>query len=93
MRNKKKNSKGVVSMRILTIVDKKKMIVAEKPVPKVEPGRALIKVSYAGICGSDWHMIWGNGVRAGQNAVAGHEFSGVIVDPGDTHFKAGDQIC
>ena len=79
-------------MRILTIVDKKKMIVAEKPVPKVEPGRALIKVSYAGICGSDWHMVWGNGVRAGQNAVAGHEFSGVIVDPGDTHFKAGDRV-
>ena len=37
-------------------------------------------------------MVWGNGVRAGQNAVAGHEFSGVIVDPSDTHFKAGDRV-
>ena len=76
-------------MRILTMVDKKKIAVSEKPVPKAESGHALIKVSYAGICGSDWHMVWGNGVRAGQNAVAGHEFSGVIVDPSDTHFKAG----
>ena len=78
-------------MRILTMVDKKKIAVSEKPVPKAESGHALIKVSYAGICGSDWHMVWGNGVRAGQNAVAGHEFSGVIVDPSDTHFKAGDR--
>ena len=79
-------------MRILTMVDKKKIAVSEKPVPKAESGHALIKVSYAGICGSDWHMVWGNGVRAGQNAVAGHEFSGVIVDPSDTHFKAGDRV-
>ena len=40
-------------MRILTMVDKKKIAVSEKPVPKAESGHALIKVSYAGICGSD----------------------------------------
>ncbi len=79
-------------MRILTIVDKKKITVSEKPEPKVEPGRALIEVSYAGICGSDWHMVWGEGFQAGKNAVAGHEFSGVIKDPGDTHFKVGDRV-
>lgn len=79
-------------MRILTMTDKKKMEIAEKPIPQPGDKEALIKVSYAGICGGDWHMVWTNGVRAGKNAVAGHEFCGVVVNSGDGTFQTGDRV-
>lgn len=79
-------------MEILTMVDKKKIKLSEKPTPKAKPGWPLIKVSYVGICGGDWHMVWAQGVNAGNNFVAGHEFSGVVVDPAGTKFNVGDRV-
>ena len=79
-------------MRILTMIDKKKIAVDEKPMPKASSQWPLMKVTYAGICGGDWHMVWANGVRAGEKAVAGHEFSGVVIDPADCNLKVGDRV-
>ncbi len=79
-------------MRILTVADKKSIVLSDKPMPPSRQGLPIIKVKYAGICGGDWHMVWKNGVRAGQNAVAGHEFYGVIEDPCGTDFKKGERV-
>ncbi len=79
-------------MKFLTVVDKKKIVIKEKEMPKATSGRVLIKVLKAGICGGDWHMIWANGVKAGLDAAAGHEFSGIVLDPSDTKFKVGDRV-
>lgn len=80
-------------MRALTLVDVKKFEVIDKDIPKVEDKKIVIKVSKAGICGSDIHMVWATGYGASTNFVIGHEFSGVVSDSGSsTKFKIGDRV-
>ena len=50
----------------------------EKAVPAPGAGEVLIKVAYAGICGSDMFIYQGTHPRAQAPLVMGHEFSGVI---------------
>ena len=50
----------------------------EKAVPAPGAGEVLIKVVYAGICGSDMFIYQGTHPRAQAPLVMGHEFSGVI---------------
>ena len=50
----------------------------EKAVPAAGAGEVLIKVAYAGICGSDMFIYQGTHPRAQAPLVMGHEFSGVI---------------
>jgi len=73
----------------------KKIEVKEIPVPEVGPGMIGIKVSACGVCGSDVHM-WkaGKGWGAGDpnGFVMGHEFCGVVTDPGDSNFHSGDRV-
>lgn len=61
----------------------------ETEIPTLEEGKALIKVSYCGICGSDVIMY---ALDSTVGSVIGHEFSGVVVDPGTTDFQVGDRI-
>jgi len=57
---------------------------------KLEQDHVLIQVKKAAICGSDKHT-WVDG--SAQNAIIGHEYSGVVVDPGPrTDLKAGDHV-
>lgn len=61
--------------------------------PKPERGQVLIKVSFAGICGTDLK------IRSGQYGcnppvVLGHEYSGIVeaIGEGVTGFKPGDKV-
>ena len=52
--------------------------------------RAVVAVEYCGICGTDLHMVldgWGT-----PGSVFGHEWSGRVVEPGDTGFAAGTLV-
>ena len=70
------------------IVDKVKSFKnIETEIPPLEEGKALIKVSYTGICGSDNLMY---ALEGTVGSVIGHEFSGIVEDPGTTGFKKGD---
>jgi (R,R)-butanediol dehydrogenase/meso-butanediol dehydrogenase/diacetyl reductase len=65
--------------------------IIEKPVP--EKGEALIKVAYAGICGTDMMIYAGKHPRAKAPLVMGHEISGTIesiIDSND--FRTGDRV-
>jgi (R,R)-butanediol dehydrogenase/meso-butanediol dehydrogenase/diacetyl reductase len=63
----------------------------EKPVPG--EGEALIKVAYAGICGTDMMIYAGKHPRAKAPLVMGHEFSGTIESIADQDdFKPGDRV-
>ncbi len=64
----------------------------EKPTPK--PGEALIKVGFAGICGSDMHIYHGTHPRAKAPLIMGHEFSGVIeaINGEQDELKIGDKV-
>lgn len=73
----------------------KKIEVKEVPVPQMAPAMLEIKVSACGVCGSDVHM-WkaGRGWYEGEfeNFTMGHEFCGVVTNPGDSSFQVGDRV-
>jgi L-iditol 2-dehydrogenase len=78
-------------MRALKVTAQKKIELVELEDLKPQSEKTLIKVSYAGICGSDLGA-WERGDSAGGGA-CGHEFSGVVVDPGASKtLKAGDPV-
>ncbi|TQI68322.1 alcohol dehydrogenase catalytic domain-containing protein [Clostridium sp. KNHs216] len=55
--------------------------VKDIPIPRVREGWTLIKVCYAGICGSDMTIFHGKHPRAKAPLVLGHEFSGYVASP------------
>lgn len=52
--------------------------VEQKDLPEISAGEVLIKVAYAGICGSDMFIYQGVHPRAKAPLIMGHEFSGTI---------------
>ena len=65
--------------------------VEEKSQPELGVGEVLIKVAYAGICGSDMNIYQGVHPRAKAPLVMGHEFSGTIV-AGHPTLAAGTPV-
>ncbi|MDL2258145.1 alcohol dehydrogenase catalytic domain-containing protein [Eubacteriales bacterium OttesenSCG-928-K08] len=67
--------------------------IEDVPVPKAQPGSVIVKVAWAGICGTDRHEYTGPNFipttkphrLTGKTAplVLGHEFSGVICEVGE----------
>ena len=53
----------------------------DMPVPK--PDEALLKVLYGGVCGSDFKVYLGKMNNVTYPIIAGHEFSGEILEVGD----------
>src|SRR5262249_7055732 len=63
--------------------------------PKIEnSGDAVVRVSTAGICGSDLHILSGRDAGAPLGIILGHEFTGVIEEVGKdvTGFQKGDRV-
>ncbi len=68
--------------------------VCDIPKPKLKSaGEVLIKVSAAGVCGTDVH-IYHDKFQNYPPVVLGHEFSGVVEEVGAdvTRFKPGDRV-
>ncbi len=61
------------------------------PVPSPAAGEILIKVEAAGICGTDRHLYKGE-FPSVPGKTLGHEFSGIVVDAGDTGFSNGSRV-
>ncbi len=64
----------------------------EKPVPAAD--EALIRVAYAGICGSDLHIYNKGMFIENIPEVMGHEFAGIIEETGSEvkGFRPGDAV-
>ncbi|MEM6634694.1 MAG: alcohol dehydrogenase catalytic domain-containing protein [Pseudomonadota bacterium] len=60
-----------------------------EPVPGV--GDIVIQVEAAGICGTDRHLFKGE-FPSVPNTTLGHEFSGLVVDPGTSDLKPGTRV-
>jgi 2-desacetyl-2-hydroxyethyl bacteriochlorophyllide A dehydrogenase len=67
--------------------------------PELRPGRVVIEVRAAGICGTDlslynWPESMVREFRPALPVVMGHEFSGVVSElaAGITRFKVGDRV-
>lgn len=64
------------------------------PMPKCGAGEALVKVSHAGICGSDLAIFHGKHPRAQAPLILAHEFSGVVEEVNDPsgRIKKGQHV-
>lgn len=77
-------------MKCVSISGEKKLVLKEMDEPVSRDGSVVIEVKSCGICGSDIHN-WVSGNPVGL--VMGHEFAGVVVDPGSRKdLKKGDRV-
>lgn len=78
-------------MRAIQLVETGNLQATDIPDPKPAPGEILIKVEAAGICGTDRHLYHGEFPSVPEK-VLGHEFSGIIIDSGDTGMAEGARV-
>ena len=77
-------------MKCVSISGERSFVLKDIDVPKYKAGYVIVDVKSCGICGSDIHY-WNNGSPAGL--VLGHEFAGVVVDPGSRKdLVKGDKV-
>lgn len=77
-------------MKAVVITGKKELSVVNIAQPQPDGKKVIVKVSLVGICGSDIHM-WEAGEPKGL--IMGHEFSGVVADPGERKdLQVGDRV-
>lgn len=78
-------------MKAIVFNGTKSIAFQEKEMPVAQIGEVLIRVSHAGICGSDQTIFQGKHPRAKAPLVMGHEFSGYIMESvGD--FRKGELV-
>jgi 2-desacetyl-2-hydroxyethyl bacteriochlorophyllide A dehydrogenase len=83
-------------MKALVYHGKDSLSLEEMEMPRIEEGEALIRVHFAGICGSDLNIWHGALSRIVPPVILGHEFCGEIVEmrgspPPD--LKVGDSVA
>jgi threonine dehydrogenase-like Zn-dependent dehydrogenase len=88
-----------MKMKVFTVDGVGKCSIRRETIPELKTGDVLIKVAYAGICGTDMSFYTGETsfIKKGwvQYPVrVGHEYSGVVevVGPGFNVFKKGDRV-
>jgi L-iditol 2-dehydrogenase len=66
----------------------------EVPCPRPGPGEVLIRITRAGICGSDLHVYRGQNPVIKPPVMMGHEATGVVEAAGEgvTSRRAGDRV-
>ncbi|MEG2421524.1 MAG: alcohol dehydrogenase catalytic domain-containing protein, partial [Oscillospiraceae bacterium] len=69
-----------------------KLAVRDIPKPQPREGWALVKVSHAGICGTDLNIYAGTHPRAKAPLVMGHEFSGTLESDGVPGIPKGSRV-
>ncbi|WP_066304067.1 zinc-binding dehydrogenase [Bacillus sp. FJAT-29814] len=81
-------------MKALCYVGPNELAVKEKGIPEIGPGEVLIKVAYAGICGTDTLAYHGGMTkRTKPFVILGHEFSGTVHEAGpSSSFQKGDRV-
>lgn len=82
-----------MTMKAGLYISEKKVMVGQIEVPDLQPGEALIKVAFAGICGTDMMIYAGKHPRAKAPLAMGHEFSGRIERlQGESDWAVGDRV-
>lgn len=80
-------------MKAIAFRDVRTLEVIDVPIPRPKSDEILVKVEYAGICGSDIHTyVKGSYVEPGQ--IMGHEFSGTVHEVGRdvNDINIGDKV-
>ena len=83
-------------MQASVLTDYRHLEWQQVPCPDMTASQVLVKVRYAGICGSDMHIYHGDfHPRTRVPLIMGHEFAGEIVDIGKDvdHCRVGDRVA
>ncbi|MCF7974273.1 MAG: alcohol dehydrogenase catalytic domain-containing protein [Phycisphaerae bacterium] len=83
-------------MKASVLTDYRHLDWQDVPDPTLTASQVLVKVNYAGICGSDMHIFHGDfHPRTTLPLIMGHEFAGTIVDLGSEvkAYKVGDRVA
>lgn len=77
-------------MRQIVMTGPRRSKVIDVPIPEAGPNQLLVKVTYTGMCHSEWYP-WAT-AKAGD--VFGHESVGVVAKVGSAvkHFRPGDRV-
>ncbi|MBD3183350.1 alcohol dehydrogenase catalytic domain-containing protein [Candidatus Poribacteria bacterium] len=71
----------------------KPLQIREMKIPELKPGQILVKITAAGVCGSDVHMYEGRDPRLALPMCLGHEGVGQIVEmSGEKQTPLGEKI-
>lgn len=81
-------------MKAILITKPGEIQITEVPMPHVNPGEALLKIKYVGICGADVASFTGNQPFTTYPRIPGHEFSAEIVEipENSAGLKVGDLV-
>ena len=66
-------------MKKIVLTQFRHLEIVEAPIPVPGPGEAVIRIRYAGICGSDLHVYDGLNANAAPPLIMGHEGAGELV--------------
>lgn len=82
-------------MKSIVVQQPNELVIEERPLPVPGVGEVRVKISLAGICGSDSHIYRGHNPFAKYPRVIGHEFFGAIdaVGEGVTDKFHGQRVC
>lgn len=85
---------GRAAMKTAVITMKHRVEILDAPVPSLQDHEVLVKVEYAGICGSDIHLFHDEHPFRKPPMIPGHEMSGVVAEVGAsvTKYKPGDRV-
>lgn len=82
----------------IKVDDRKELVLKDVPIPKPKPSEVLIKVSVAGLCGTDVaiknNTFMGRHGKVKPPIIPGHEFCGEVVDIGSQvrKVKIGERV-
>lgn len=81
-------------MKSIVIQQPNQLVIEARPRPQPGAGEVRVKITLAGICGSDSHIYRGHNPFAKYPRVIGHEFFGVIdaVGEGVDPSRSGERV-
>ncbi len=68
------------------------LAIEDRQRPVAEPGDLILKVAFAGICGSDLHATEPGRIPLPAGTVLGHEFSGEVIESAAPEWRPGDRV-
>ena len=81
-------------MRALLCPRPRELSLVERPAPVAKPGRPLVSVKRAGVCGTDLHIFEGSQPYFEYPRVIGHELAGEIsAIEGPSRFRVGQPVA
>ena len=69
-----------------------RLALSRRPDPVCEPGWAVVRPAFIGVCGTDFHIYKGLHPFLAYPRIIGHELSGTIVETRGGRLKARDRV-